>query len=109
VTTAQPARFPWARYLVILAIILVVGAGPIISVMISSAIANANGCNLNEGGVDTCMVAGMDLGGTLYELFVMGWLGLITVPLGLGGLLVWTVRVIIHRIAWGRQQRGTRP
>ena len=49
------------------------------------------------------------MGPTLYTLFVLGWFMLATIPLGGGALIVWLVILIIHRIAWGRMQKGVTP
>ncbi|KKB78816.1 hypothetical protein VW35_09965 [Devosia soli] len=105
-TETKPARFPWWPYILILVVILLFTLAPVISVVAASSIAQANGCNLNEGGVNTCMLGGTDLGELLYTMFVMGWLGLLTLPLGFGGVIVWVVIVIIHRTAWGRKRKG---
>ncbi|KQT48317.1 hypothetical protein ASG47_08160 [Devosia sp. Leaf420] len=105
----QPPRFPWLRYILVLIVILLIALGPVISVIISSSVASANGCNLNEGGVNVCMVGGTDMGDMLYTMFVMGWFGLLTLPLGFGAVIVWIVIVTTHRIAWGRHQKGIQP
>ncbi|MPY67166.1 hypothetical protein F8S09_10745 [Deinococcus sp. SDU3-2] len=78
--------------------------GPLLGVMIASAVAGAFGCRLDEAGSYPCVVAGVDVGGLLSTLFVMGWLMLLTIPLGavLGaaGLVAWLV---------ARRRPGQRP
>ncbi len=86
----------------VIAIILsiIVGIAPIISVIIASAIAKMNNCTLHEGFVNPCIVWGVDMGHTLYSMSVMGWLALISVPIGAMGLLVsivWLLVVIFSR------------
>lgn len=98
-------RFPWWAYGLVLVLILLFAFAPIISIMVSGAIAEANGCTLNEADVHPCIVNGTDLGPTLSVMFVLGWLALATLPLGAGGVLVWLITLIIHRIAWGRMQK----
>lgn len=66
---------------------LVIGLLPIFSVLIASFAANAFGCDLNEGSIHACVVMGADIGGTLYTMFVMGWLGLISLPIAAFGVL----------------------
>ena len=70
---------------------LLFGLLPVFSVIIASVIANITGCDLDEGSIHACMVMGADLGPTLYTMFVLGWLGLLTLPiaaLGALGLLI---------------------
>jgi hypothetical protein len=41
----------------------------------------------------------------LYTMGVMGWLMLVTLPLGFGAAIVWLITLLIHRSAWGRHNR----
>lgn len=79
--------------------------GPLLGVLIASAVANANGCRLDEAGTYPCVVAGQDVGGLLGSLFVLGWLMLLTIPvgavLGLVGGGLWLV--------WWMQRRKASP
>jgi hypothetical protein len=109
VSEAQPARprarrFPWAVYWLVFAILVVLTIWPVISVLVASSIAEANGCALDEGSVHPCLVDGADWGEALYTMAVLGWLMLATLPLGGGALLVWLIILIIHRIAWRRRK-----
>jgi hypothetical protein len=81
--------------LLVLLLILLIAALPIISVFMSEAIANALGCKLNEANVYPCVVMGMDIGHVLAIMFVMGWLGLATLPLGALALVGWLIWVAI--------------
>ncbi len=77
---------------------ILIGATPIVSVITASAVANANNCTLHEGFVNPCVVGGVDVGHTLYSMFVLGWLAFISIPLGALGLLmsvVWLLVVIL--------------
>jgi hypothetical protein len=105
----RPARFPWWIYWLLLVLILLFALAPVFSVLLGGFLAEANGCVLNEGSINPCMIGGADWGGTLYMLFVMGWFALATLPLGGGALIVWLVILIIHRIAWGRMQKASKP
>ena len=104
----RPARFPWWAYWLFLVMIALFAFAPIISVIAASLIAEANGCGLDEGSIHPCLVAGSDLGSTLYTLFVLGWFALATLPLGGAAFFVWLATLIIHRIAWGQMQKGKR-
>jgi hypothetical protein len=75
-----------AGYLVI---ILVAGI-PVWCVLISSYVAESNHCVLNEADAHPCIINGIDYGGELAGLFVMGWSFLVFFPLGLGALIFWT-------------------
>jgi hypothetical protein len=74
-------------------LILFIAALPLISVIIAGTIADANGCQLDEGGVHACVVNGADMGETLYTMTVMGWLMLATIPIGLGVAAVYVLAV----------------
>ena len=75
--------------------LFVIGIAPILSMLIASGIASANGCILNEGGVHQCILLGTDWGETLNIMFVMAWLTLVTFPLALIGLAGAVVTAII--------------
>ena len=75
---------------------------PMISVLTAGAIAQASGCSLDEGSAHPCVVAGMDLGDTLYTMFVMGWMFFLTVPTGLVALVLFTVIVLIKKFRSAR-------
>lgn len=62
---------------------------PFLCVLLSSAIASALGCTLNEAGAHPCFVLGVDIGEALVTGFVMGWLMLVTFPLMIISLLGW--------------------
>ena len=82
-------------------ICLLIGAAPALSVLISSGIADANGCALNEGSVNPCVIGGQDIGGLLGGMFVMGWLFLLTWPFalaGLGLLIALGIATLIRRL-----------
>lgn len=104
---AVQRRFPWLGYGIICAVILLLTLLPLFSVLFTAAVAEANGCQVDEGSAHVCMVMGQDWGELLYFTGVMGWLMLATFPLGGGALIVWLIVLTIHRLAWRRAQ--TRP
>ena len=73
------------------------GLAPLISVLISIAVANAFGCALDEGGVHPCIAYGRNIGEQLNVMFVLGWLQLVTWPAvavaAVGGLVLTIVAV----------------
>jgi len=76
-------------------IIAVLAGWPIMSVAIAGTIASWNGCTLHEGFVNPCVVNGKDIGQTLYEMGVMGWFMLATIPLGVIAFVAWTIGWVI--------------
>jgi hypothetical protein len=76
-------RFPWIWYLLVLLMIFGFAFAPIGSVMLCGAIANAYGCEVDEGLVHPCIINGRDYGELLYSLGVMGWLMVVSLPGGL--------------------------
>lgn len=80
---------------VTLCVVTAVAWAPFFSVLVAGLTATAFGCTLNEGNAHPCVVAGIDLGDTLYAMGVMGWLMLVTVPFMLLTLVVWAALAIV--------------
>jgi hypothetical protein len=77
---------------------VLLAAMPFISVLVAGAIATAAGCELNEGGVQTCLILGFDAGPTLYMIGVAFWLFIFTwlyLPIAVG--LVVAAVVVLAR------------
>ena len=98
-------RFPVVWYALALAVIILFAIAPLLSVLIASAIAEANGCVLHEGGVNPCVIGGVDRGETLLTMFVLGWLMFLTLPAGAVAFLIWLVVLIIHRVLLSRTRQ----
>lgn len=64
-----------------------------IPVVIASVIAFFCGSQLDEGGPHPCILFGRDIGGTLSEMAMMGWFGLLTFPSGFVALIIFSVIV----------------
>ena len=88
-----------------LILIVLVTLSPLICAAIASGMAAVLGCSVNEGGATQCMFMGSDIGQTLAELFVVGWLFFITLPVGGVALLVWLV-ITGFVILLRRRRRG---
>lgn len=72
---------------------------PGLFLVLGGLLASALGCEVDESTVQPCWLWGMDLGGFLYAALVSGWLLMLSVPLGVLGLLgaaTWAIW------AWGR-------
>jgi len=96
-------RFAWVPYWIVLALIVLVAFAPIGSVITCGWIANAHGCKVDEGSVHPCMINGKDYGQLLYTLGVLGWLMLVTLPVGALAFAIWLVVLILHRASWRRR------
>ena len=64
-------------YIIVLALL------PFILSMLAGFIGVCMQCNINEAGTDRCVRVGISFGTILNPLAVLGWLGIITIPLGL--------------------------
>jgi ABC-type Fe3+ transport system permease subunit len=84
---------------VIIFLILFFAISPLVSVLIAGEVANLNGCQLDEGSVHACVVNGQDLGETLYTMEVMGWFMFLTVPVGLGAVVVYLIVLVGFTLA----------
>jgi hypothetical protein len=71
--------------------------------MLCGAIANAYGCKVDEGSVHPCVINGSDHGQLLYALGVLGWLMLVSLPIGLFTFVVWLLILILHREKWRKR------
>jgi hypothetical protein len=106
--TLLPVRrrhFPWLRYFLGFVLLFLLMSLPIFVSVISSNIALAQGCAVDEGSIHPCVLNGHDYGELFYDLGVAGWLIILSVPLSLLGGVVLFVAMIIHRVMWGRRQR----
>jgi hypothetical protein len=80
---------------IILTVLTVIAFGPIVSALGAGAIAQSHGCILNEGDVHPCIVMGVDIGGQLHGMGVMGWLFLMTMPLAAVAIIGWIVLAVV--------------
>ena len=78
----------------VLVIIVLVGLSPILAGVTAALIAESHSCLLDEGSVHPCVVAGRDIGPTLYDLSVSAWLTLITIPGAFCAVILWFLAVV---------------
>ncbi len=94
---SPPPALPWWRRrstLVWLTLATLIGFSPIISLLLTSLIAETLGCTVNEAASHPCPGPfGWDLGDLLVTMFVMGWLMLVTWPLMLGTIMLWIILI----------------
>jgi hypothetical protein len=76
---------------------------PLLSLVFSGTTASLLGCTVNEADVHPCHLLGISIGPILYALSVMGWLMIVSLPLGAVVLLTWlgveSVRLVRKQIA----------
>jgi hypothetical protein len=101
--SAQRGPFFWFSALCVT--VLVIALLPVISVSLTYVIASTLGCSVNEGGATPCPFMGVDLGETLVTMMVLGWLGLLTLPVAGVAAAVW-LAAWIGRLIWRRRQFG---
>ena len=97
-------RFPWPFYCAAAILTVLLAAAPMLSVIISGIIAEANGCVLHEGFSNPCLIGDSDIGRTLYGFYVLGWFALATLPLGAAALLALALVAAIHWFVWRRRR-----
>ncbi len=67
---------------------LILLVSPWLSVITAAKVASARGCQLNEASTYPCKIAGQDIGGVLYTMDMMGWLGIMTFMPSVAGLVI---------------------
>jgi len=95
------------RNLLILVPILLWTIWPVLLAGTAGAIATANGCEINETVINSCVVNGREMGDTLYAMGVMGWFMLVTIPTGLLALLVFLLFLLVEWLV--ARRRSSRP
>jgi hypothetical protein len=64
--------------------------------LLTSLVANAASCKLDEGGAHSCVIYGHDYGPRLYDMAVSFWLMIFTVPAAECAFLIWFVALVTH-------------
>ena len=93
---AHPALLK--RPVLVYTVLLLYTVGPVVSMLVASAVATRFGCRLDESGSHTCVVAGLELGETLYFMAVSAWFALVTLPSGGLALIGYTVALVIFLV-----------
>jgi len=84
---------PWLVYLVI----AFLGVLPLLIALLAGAIANLAKCELDEGSVHPCVIAGKDVGNLLYTMGVGGWFTLMTLPAAFFLALIYSVYLLVSK------------
>ncbi len=95
-------------YIASLLLIILLGVSPMAPMFLSSLVANAAGCRLDEGDVHVCIIRGVDYGPQLYRMALSFWLTLFSIPAAELAFLFWIVVLAIHLIRrHSRRHRAT--
>lgn len=80
---------------------------PVVIVLLGQVPALLANCEVNEAYVQPCIFLGMDIGGPLAGMLMLGWFALITIPVGGGvavlGLLLFVLSVVVKALQRRRQ------
>jgi hypothetical protein len=77
------------------AVIALLTGWPVVLATVAGVTASVNGCTLNESGVHPCIVAGRDVGSTLYSMGMTPWFLIALIPLGAIAVVAWTTGWLI--------------
>jgi hypothetical protein len=88
-------------------LIILVALAPMLVSMGAGLYAEHHGCILHEGAISPCVVGNVDVGKTLYSLGMLGWLGIVTLPIGAVALLVLIVSWIVATMVTQARRRRT--
>jgi hypothetical protein len=87
----------WFRVLIAAAIAMCLL--PMASLLLALLTANIGGCQLDEGSEHPCLLAGHDLGSTLYAMSVGGgWIAIAALPVLGSALLFWAAVEVFHHL-----------
>lgn len=79
---------------------------PLLVTLAAAGIASAFNCTLHEGFVNPCVVAGRDIGSTLYTMGMMAWLMLLTIPYAFMLAGFWGIVEIVRVVRARRSSVG---
>jgi hypothetical protein len=57
-------------------------SAPLLVTFIAGSTAHAFGCQVDEASDHACRILGLDLGSFLSSLAILGWLAIVTIPVG---------------------------
>lgn len=93
-TLAAARRYLRRIGLAALILLTIVALAPVVGVAVSIGLAATFGCQVDEGSIHPCVHLGVDLGPMLANLFVLGWLALVTAPAIVLVALIWAVLLL---------------
>jgi hypothetical protein len=93
------------RYFILLALIVLFAIHPILVSMLAGYVARSAGCNVDEGDIHPCVIAGRDYGALLYDMGTYLWAMIFTFFAAEAALVILLVTYVIRRML--RKRRKT--
>jgi hypothetical protein len=75
-------HLPMKRIALVYVGIVFLGIAPLLVTFIAGSTAHAFGCRVDEASDHACMILGLDLGSLLSSLAILGWLAIVSIPVG---------------------------
>jgi hypothetical protein len=85
----------------VMAVLLLIGLSPLMSMAAAEFIAQVNGCKLDLTGAHPCIVGGQDIGHGLLTLGMMGYFLFVTMPAVAAIVAFW---IVVELIAFVRRR-----
>jgi len=86
-------------YVFVLACLGLFAVAPLLCALAAGWVANLAGCPLDEGDVHPCLILGWDAGPILYQLGVLGWFMLATIPVGTALMLAVSLVLVVQLVS----------
>jgi len=96
-------------FILLLACILLIAFGPTLVVVVSQAIAEGFGCEVDLNRVIPCVIGGRDYGETFYNLGFAIWYSYLSIPTGLVLFALWAIAAVIMFVGWLSDRRKQTP
>ena len=93
-------------FILLLIFILLVAFGPAFIAVVSQAIAEGFGCQVDLKRVIPCVIGGKDYGETFYNLGFAIWYSYLSIPAGLLLFALWAIAAPIVFFGWLSDRRG---
>lgn len=89
----------------IIAAIAALALFPLFVTMLTAMLAVALRCEVSDIGPTQCLIFGSDIGGVLSAAMNFGWVSLVTIPLLMAVVTLWT---LVEAFVWHRRRRRSR-
>jgi hypothetical protein len=96
-------------FILLLACILLIAFGPTLVAVVSQAIAERFGCEVDLNRVIPCVIGGKDYGETFYNLGFAIWYSYLSIPTGLVLFALWAIAAVIVFLGWLSDRRKQTP
>ena len=78
--------------------IVLLPIAPLLVTFMAGSTAHAFGCQVDEASDHACLILGLDLGSLLSSLAILGWLAIVTIPVGAILLLSVSIFFAVRKI-----------